>query len=615
MQRLLTVVLVSVIGTSAGAGATRAAEATERATTTPTIAEFVSDLADAGIGVYELDSTSPVAEVAQPASPLRLTTEQAAVALSGVSSGAGITGRQLDELVVPPPLAPGKEPLPASALVAAWVAEAPSPAADIARELLGTQDLQRRIEVVYPWAVLTLFVADVVPRVEESKSAAAAVAHHWRPLAAQPGGRASICQQFQSFVNDTLTQLFEAIGRLPNVGYYQDGWDWARWLLNRGIDLTNFGLDTVKFIIIEGQKVLLGPLVSVVASIASVIAVGAQILLAVQPWEATIEPDPLANERDGVAKPGALRLRVRCLGPTPDEWPEQLAGCAAWADVRLPGLRPRGGEVSWTLDYQYPEPMIVLGAVDRTLSDTGTATAGYVTIVEPPDVARGELHSDGSVRVTASVHRQDLERLRKRMFDALYSQLPTILQQTVGPLLRDILEPRLNDALAPLTKLQDVTSYTILAMTYHTRDDEPTPAPTPTPAAAVWVHFDRPAAERVEAGRILELVACEGAYGEWRGFLRTGGLLPTATDPFAVPWAELPIGFRVPAAGGRQTVSTSATGTVNTPIASVSVTFQIEIVVDGSTMRVRKLNAPEVDWPTGFERLRIEPAPAGLCRP
>jgi hypothetical protein len=614
MPRILAVlVFVVFTGTTVDAGPARAAGTPERpGTPVPTMDEFVSDLADAGIGVYDLDSTSPVVEVEQPRSPLRLTREQAAAALSGIASGAGIKGGQLDGLVVPPALAPGADPLPASAVVAAWAAEAPTPAADTARELLGAQNLDRYGDVVFPLAVLTLFVADVVPRLDDTGAAEAVTAPRFLPVAAQEVGRASVCEQFQSFINESLTQLFEAIGRLPNVGYYQDGWDWARWLLNRGIDLTNFGLDSVKFIIVEGQRVLLGPLISVVASIASVIAVGAQILLATQPWIADLVPEPLTNQRDGSAKPGAFELTVRAAGPTPEKWPEQLAGCARWANVPLPNLRPSGGDLTWTLDYQSPEQMITLGRVDRTLSESGRATARYMTVVEPPEIARGTLQSDGSVRLTVKVHRTDLEQLRQRLFEALYGQLPAMLRP-LEPLIRSVLQPRLERALEPLTTIQDVSTYTILAMTYHTRDDEPTPTPTATPAAGVWVHFDRPAAERVEAGRILELVACEGAYGPWRGFIRTGGLLATATDPFAVPWAELPVRFTIPGAGGRQSARTSATGRVKTPIAAVDVTFRIEVVTDGRTMSVRKLNAPEVEWPAGFERLPIEPAPARLC--
>jgi hypothetical protein len=444
--------------------------------------EFIADLAAAGIGVFAVGGTEPMVPVTDPVSPLRLTEEQAANAALGAASGSGLSGAQIDGLMAVPPLADGAAPIAPSLLLAAWAAEAWTAAASSAREILDGQDLDQPASVVFPIGVLALFVADVVPgdaALTPSSTAPSGLGFQ-RPAIAPQDSSQSVCQQFQRFSDDTVRSVFAAIGKLPNLGYRHDDWDWARWIANRGADLANFALTGLEYLTVNGVKTLIGPLVSIIATIASVVAVTTSVVLFLQPWSATIEPEPLTNQRGALRKPGRFNLTVRTAGPAPDRWPTQLAGCAQWAGVTLPSLTPQDADVLWTIDYEHPGPMIEIGQDSGRLSTDGTASLAYQTIVEPPEVARGDLQHDGTVAITATIHRTDLDLLRKQLIDLLYGQLPTIVRQTVGPTLRQMVEPAINQALTRITTLRDCTTTGFLAMTYHTpRDDEPTSTSAP----------------------------------------------------------------------------------------------------------------------------------------
>lgn len=454
---------------------------------------FVHDLAAAGIGTYQLGSAKPMVPMTA-ATAVRFTDEQAANAALGAHAHSGLTGADIDSIVVPDPLADGAQPLPASLLIAAWAQTKDSPGAKLAKRLLGSQDWSKYQAAVFPTAVLSLFTADLISTAPtatppgtptSASSLAGQLARDAAPLAgpvagARAAASASICEQFLNFVTETTNTVFDAIGHLPTWDASQGAWweqalKWAGNLLPTAI---NYAIDTVKFVVVNGEKVLLGPIVSAVASVASVIAVVAAVLLAVQPWVGEIKPDPVVAHRGAAANPGTFDLVVTAVGSTPDEWPAQIAGCAKAAGVTLPALKPHDAEVKWTIDYESPEPMIRRTSDTGPLDKDGKATLRYETVTETPEVAAGDEQVDGSVKVSTGVHRKDLDEVRDRLLNSLWNNipLPKIVLDTLGPTLRAIIDPKIKAALEPLTKIQDVDSFTVLSTTYH-KAKEPTPKP------------------------------------------------------------------------------------------------------------------------------------------
>lgn len=73
-----------------------------------------------------------------------------------IDAGGGYLGTQLDELVG----SPGG--LPFSYLLAGWLSAAPTPTAVAAASLMGEQPWEQAPSLVFPTAVLTLFVADAI---------------------------------------------------------------------------------------------------------------------------------------------------------------------------------------------------------------------------------------------------------------------------------------------------------------------------------------------------------------------------------------------------------------------------------------------------------------------
>jgi hypothetical protein len=121
--------------------------------------------------------------------------------------------------------------------------------------------------------------------------------------------------------------------------------------------------------------------------------------------------------------------------------------------------------------------------------------------------------------------------------------------------------------------------------------------------------LDRPESEGVLAGRVVDLHSCNGPYGDWSGVLRLGGI--ATGDGFEVPFQELPMSFTVGGTGSR-TVPVAVAGTVRTPVFDLAVTYDLTVVVDGTTMSISGAGTGDtglvgVELLTGMGALPIEP--------
>ena len=131
----------------------------------------------------------------------------------------------------------------------------------------------------------------------------------------------------------------------------------------------------------------------------------------------------------------------------------------------------------------------------------------------------------------------------------------------------------------------------------------------------VRIHLDRPASTGVLEGTVLDLVSCNGPYGDWSGVLRLGGL---STGGFEVPFKELPVAFSVGGVGVR-TVPVAVAGVVPTPVFDVAVSYDLQVTIDGATMTIAGTGSAATDLFAiedalpGLAPLPIEPAPPGVC--
>ena len=100
---------------------------------------------------------------------------------------------------------------------------------------------------------------------------------------------------------------------------------------------------------------------------------------------------------------------------------------------------------------------------------------------------------------------------------------------------------------------------------------------------AVTATVERPGSDGVLPGTVVELTSCNGAYGDWSGVFRLGGL---SSGGFEVPFVEAPVAFSFTGTSGTQTATATVSGNVPTPAGDFAVTFDLVITVDGSTMSI-----------------------------
>jgi hypothetical protein len=466
------------------------------------------------------------------------------------------------------------------------------------------QDVTDPATLVVPGLVLTLLVADLLA----DDAPGAASLRIQRPIALAgisdvvPRTAQGICTGATRFIENVIGSVFEALKvRIPESGVGRvlaGAWNW---LVSRGQDLVRVVADT-----------LTEPVKAVIRSIVGSIAIAAQAIAAIVPYAVTVAAEPSAFTLPfdpGPPVTGEFRATVTA-GDLPD-WPPVLRDCAQAAGASLPSIRPGGEPVTWSA-IMYAAGRVFQDSADATLDGDGSARLRFTSATESPELADGDLVST-TARVSVVIRRPALEdQARQLVLGQLLGRVPEIVRPFVEAALRPVVDGLLS-RLGLLTVARGAGS---LVVSYHVPRETPTPGPTalPDPAApsgAVWVHFDRPAAERVAAGRVLELVACAGPSGPWTGWLATGGLESSDDDPFEVPFATFPIEF-TPSADGTP-VLTSTSGDVNLGFRTVRVRFRLEITIDGGVMRIERLNEPNADWYPELSALPIEPAPSEVC--
>lgn len=556
-------------------------------------------LASVGVAVVDQASQEPVAPVEGEPSLLRFLDWQARAMALEAWAGSGSTGADLDQAVPVPDDAPLT-----SSLVAAWLASADTRAGRLARAIMAGQDVTDPTTLIVPGLVMALMTADILADDPPGQGQAQGQAQVAMAATVDLGPRTAqgICTGAQAFIENVIGLVFEALRvKVPDSGagsVLAGAWNW---LVSRGEDIVR----TLAGALTE-------PVKAVIRSVVGSIAIAAQAIAAIVPYTVTVTADPASFVLPEDPLPpvtGAFRARVTA-GDLPD-WPPVLKDCAQAAGTTLPSFRPGGEPVTWSA-ILYADGRVFRGRADATLDATGTASLRFFSATESPELADGQLLSS-TARVSVVVRRTALEDQAREL---VLGQLLGGVVPVIRPYLAAALQPLVDGLLSRLRLLTEARGAGSVVVLYHVPRETPTPGPTvepatPEPSSAVWVHFERPAAGRVSAGRILELVACDGPESTWTGWLATGGLESTGRDPFEVPFAYFPIEF-TPNADGSP-VRTTTSGEVDVGFRRVRVRFRMEITVGEDVMRIEKLNEPSIPWYPELSALPIEPAPAGMC--
>jgi hypothetical protein len=364
-----------------------------------------------------------------------------------IDDGAGYLGRQLDELVG----SPGG--LPFSYLVAGWLDAAPTPLAEEALELIGEQPWEQAPAIVYPTAVLMLFVADGVQATGATDATAMATAQ----LAsfAQSG----VCSSLAEWFNGALDFVFDALKvEVEGTGGF---FDWLGIIWNAALDLVRG--------VIEGLvELLTAEIVALIASGLAIIGTLSMAAALLQPWNLDLEPSSAVTRFALAGEPNVQEAVVATADPGYEfEWPGYIEDCASVAGLRLPNpTEAKGSQVVWKQEG-FPE----LGSVtelEQQLDDENAATLDWVTAREDSD--EGDENS-GTVSIYAAIDLAQIEELKTFLGTLVLGSIPSgPFSGLVESAFAALSEP-VFDALAELIRIKGTTSVTVI---YHDQPEETT---------------------------------------------------------------------------------------------------------------------------------------------
>lgn len=364
-----------------------------------------------------------------------------------IDDGAGFLGSQLDELVG----APGG--MPFSYLVAGWLDAAPTPAAEQALGLMGDQDWTQAPSLVFPSAVLVLFVADGVQASGGAEGTAMANAR----LASY--AQAGVCSTLAGWVNRALSFIFDALKvEVDGTGGF---FDWLGIIWNAAVDLVQG--------IVEGLiEALTAPIVELIASGLAVIGTLSIVASLLQPWNLDLEPSNAVTRFALTGAPNVQESVVATADPGYEfEWPGYLEDCASVAGLTLPNpTDAEGSDILWK-EQGFPE----LGSVtelEQTLDTENSATLDWVTAREDSDEGEEQF---GTVSIHASVDLGQIEELKTMLTTLITGSIPSgPFSGLVASVFEALTEP-IFDTLTDLVRIKGTTSVTVI---YHDEPEETT---------------------------------------------------------------------------------------------------------------------------------------------
>jgi hypothetical protein len=440
-----------------------------------------------GIGVFD-----DVEGSGDTDSPIRLIDDQIDGLVAELNSGGGVTGAQLDDLVPMPDDAP-----PFSYLVAGWLDSVDSPETEYALELMGgrgAHDWTRTTDVIFPNAVLMLFVSNIGREVADEAGVdfEASPAAQEVILAAGESltlAQNDVCSQLQGWLNKVLTALFDVLKIEESTwipGFIQVIW--------------NAAVDIAKTVITGLIEVLTAPILQAIKvgiGIVGTLALAASFL---KSWTVEVMPSPIIDHFAHPGEPDHDGTFTASVGIGKDaSFAAALVKCAEVAGFTLPSPLPPGKPIEWDMNQ--------LGAItvatdighDDEIRDDSSAQLRYRTGREGPKDPEGDLHN-GSVQVIATV-----ERLSEEDLQALLDTM--MFKGTVGELLGKVLGALLGDVKDKLSALMDVNGSIVLAVDYHVNEEEDEPEEAASCFQGVWSSTSYHAMDQtVTGGPGIELI-------------------------------------------------------------------------------------------------------------
>jgi hypothetical protein len=421
-----------------------------------TVNGFVAVLQDSGIEVVDDVTSTATAAV-------RVTRWQAENMAAETANGGGVTGRTLAELA---PTRPGAPPTPF--LVAAWMVEAGSPGARFARALYDPQEFENAYTMRFPSGVLALFLADAAgsPPKEATASSQAGAnpagvggTIHVEPAVFRASPIDAPCTAASSFVQNAIGAVAKALTiKTAGGGFF--GFVAAIW--NTAVSLA------AKFLsgLIEN---LTASIVARLVGVFNAIAAVEQISSVLIAWRAPLSPTPTSN-RFGVGAETVTGEIALQLQPHVLPVPAAVKDCAQSVGVDI-SATAAGSKVTWSTTPT-PRPDLATTITSGAALDAKESTSLRYRTGQDPEDSLQDPEKIGTLAVSATIRRNDVERLRRLIAELLLAQVPPSLRSLVESLARPILDA----ATSKLAELTDVHSRTQVPVSYHQVQDRCRPS-------------------------------------------------------------------------------------------------------------------------------------------
>jgi hypothetical protein len=426
------------------------------------------DAASVGIATDTLESAGvAIDDVWDPAAKevVRITPWQTQNMAVEAANGGGVSGAEL-EAISPAP----EGAAPIGYIISAWAIDYDSDAARFAHALLGEQDFHHPETILFPSLVTSLFLADATAGMDATD----------HPIEQSLGGAdftispvafraaAGPCSAVANFIQNAIATVFNAL-TVDTSGGGLLGFLGKIW--NTVVNLAfNFVLGLV--------KIVTQPIVNLIVTVLSAVETIRQVSTFLMAWRSTLVPKPETNrfgiddERvTGVVSLTVLDNRL----PIPDA----VIDCADQFKVDLRNAGSAAGSaVAWTATNMARADLSVVDTASAVLDKDQKAEYHYFTGQESAKTAKGDEHA-GLLKLVSSVHRNDIELVRKLFTNLVFDQLPPSIKGIV----ESIAGPILTAATNHLTSITDVRATGYVAITFH--GEKPPEEPT-APAAKSW---------------------------------------------------------------------------------------------------------------------------------
>ncbi len=425
------------------------------------VAIVTDELESAGIAIAE-EWDESAHEV------VRVTPWQAQNMAAEAANEGGVSGAELAAISPAPEGAP-----PIGYLISAWALDYDSDGARFAHALLGEQDFHHPEAILFPSLVMTLFLADATADYDaaEYQASAALGVVTVMSLAVPEARAAGVCSAVGTFIQRAIATVVNAL-KVDTSGGGFFGFLGRIW--NKAVDLaTGFVIGLI--------QAVTRPIVQIMVTIFGAIETIRQLSTFLVAWRSTLEPKPETNKFgiDDAKVHGRVTLTVL---DNRIPIPEPILECAELFDVNLRDAgSAAGSKVSWTATNMGRPDLSRIDSAEEVLDRNQIAQYDYLTGQESAKTAKGEEHA-GLLKLVSSVHRNDIEKVRKLFTALVFDQIPSSIRGVV----RSIVGPILDAATNHLTSITDVRSTGYVAITFHgEKPTEPTPVES-TSAAQSW---------------------------------------------------------------------------------------------------------------------------------